>query len=149
MDYIEMNIEIPTDIDGFILLKCPLCNEFFKLRSDEMGLDDVISIRCPYCGLTSDDYLTDDVIELALKMIKNKALEIVHDTFKNLEKSMRNNKFISFKAGKKSKEETENPIYVSINALDIENYCCCKRQAKIKPIEKFIGSYCPYCGVRI
>ena len=35
-----------------------------------------------------------------------------------------------------------------IEALEVEEYPCCKREAKIKPIYKMCGSYCPFCGVR-
>ena len=146
MSDIQMEIALPTDNDGLVLFQCPLCGEFFKLRPNDVEADDVIEIWCPCCGLKSDTYVTDDIIELAEKMAKNIADSII---FKEMEKWERQFKGsgISFKAGKKPREEVEMPIMASIEALEIEKYKCCKREAKIKSIARVCGSYCPYCGV--
>lgn len=146
MGVITKDISIPTDNDGFVLLKCNLCGEFFKLKPHEMEADDVINIWCPACGLISESYLTEDVIQLALKMAKNITHDLLFDAMKELERKSKGG-FISFKAGKKPSEETENPIISGIEALEIQKYRCCKKQAKIKPLVKMVGSYCPYCGV--
>lgn len=147
MSDIHMEISIPTDNDGFALLKCPFCGEFFKLRPNEMEAEDVIEIWCPCCGLKGENYLTDDVIELALKMGKNVAMDMIFDELKKWERNFKGSG-ISFKADKKPSREVENPIVAGIEALEIEKYRCCKKEAKIKPLIKMCGSYCPYCGVR-
>lgn len=146
MDNIHMEISIPADDDGFALLKCPLCGEFFKLRPSEMETDDVIEIWCPSCGMKSETYATEDVIELALKMAKNVAMDEIFKELKNLERKSKGNG-LTFKAGKKSTVEDEIPIISGIEALEIQKYKCCKKEAKIKPLVKMCGSYCPYCGV--
>ena len=64
-------ISIPADEDGFVLMQCPLCGEFFKVRAEDLNAEDVIEIWCPCCGLKSDTYFTKDVIELALKKAEN------------------------------------------------------------------------------
>ncbi|MDW7661851.1 MAG: TFIIB-type zinc ribbon-containing protein [Bacillota bacterium] len=147
MDDLIMQISIPADIDGFVLLQCPLCGEFFKLKADEMQADDVIVIWCPCCGLKGDNYLTNDVIELAMIMASNKLKGLVYEEFKKLERKNKCDS-ISYKAGKKPKEVKETPIMQGIHALDYQDYNCCKKQARIKQIIKIVGSYCPYCGVR-
>ncbi|EHI96902.1 hypothetical protein CDLVIII_0163 [Clostridium sp. DL-VIII] len=147
MSDIHMEISIPTDNDGFALLKCPFCGEFFKLRPNEMETEDVIEIWCPCCGLKGENYLTDDVIELALKMGKNVAMDMIFDELKKWERNFKGSS-ISFKADKKPSREPENPIVAGIEALEVEKYRCCKKEAKIKPLIKMCGSCCPYCGVR-
>lgn len=147
MSDMHMEISIPTDNDGFVLLKCPFCGEFFKLRPNEMETEDVIEIWCPCCGLKGENYLTDDVIELALKMGKNVAMDMIFDEFKKWERNFKGSG-ISFKVDKKPSGEAENPIVAGIEALEVEKYRCCKKEAKIKPLIKMCGSYCPYCGVR-
>lgn len=55
---------------------------------------------------------------------------------------------ITFKAGKRPKHENEDPIHSGIEAMEICNFPCCKRTAKIKPLLKMTGAYCPFCGVK-
>lgn len=143
-DTIEMSI--PTDQDGFVLLKCSSCGELFKLIPSELKSDDVIHIWCPFCGLVIKNGLTNDVIDLALKIGKNELMDKVFDEFKKMEKMFGSSSAISFKAGKKPSREVEYPIKTSIDALEIEYYKCCKRKAKINSLVKMFGSYCPYCG---
>ena len=142
-----MEISVPTDNDGFVLLRCSLCGEFFKMKPSEMEADDVIEIWCPCCGLKSENYLTDDVIELSLKMAKNVAMNMVFDELKKWERQFSSNS-IPFKVGKQSEKEAETPIIAGVEALVIQKYKCCKREAKIKPLIKMCGSHCPYCGVK-
>lgn len=142
----EMEIQIPADNDGFILLQCSLCGEFFKLTVDDIESDDLIEIWCPTCGLKSEDYLTEDVIELALKKVENASMDMLFKEMKKWELKFNGNG-MEFKAGKKPKKKKEDPIISVIQALEIKKYECCKREAKIKPILKLIGSYCPFCGV--
>lgn len=140
----HLEISIPTDNHGFCLLQCPLCTRFFKLTPTDIEAEDVVQIWCPNCGLKSDNYLTEDVIELALAMTKNVMMDEIFKSFKKLERKTKN---LSFKVHKKPAPEHENPIIAGIELLDIHKYSCCKKEAKIKPIIKLIGCYCPFCGV--
>ena len=74
MGDIQMQITIPNDNDGFTLLKCELCGGYFKLRPSEIQDDSVIYVWCPNCGLLSESYITDDVIDLAMKISKIKEM---------------------------------------------------------------------------
>lgn len=143
MDNKTFEITIPADNDGFVLLQCPLCSEFFKLRASECQSDDVIEIHCPSCGLVSDSYFTDDVISLAKTISLNYALDKIYESFN----SIKSNKYVSFKANQPLHEE-EYSIKSGIEALEIQKYLCCSREAKVKALYKMCGSYCPYCGVR-
>ena len=73
---IVKEIAIPADNDGFALLQCNLCGEFFKLKPSDVQSDEVLNIWCPVCGLISDGYFTQDVIDLALKMYDSKEYSI-------------------------------------------------------------------------
>lgn len=146
-DEIHMEISIPTDDEGYILLKCQHCGTFFKGTPSDLQDDGVLHIFCPSCGLISDSYITEDVLELAMNMVKNRTNDMIYDMFKDLERSSKNS-IIKFKAGNRPKHESESPIHSGIEALEICTFPCCKRTAKIKPILKMTGSYCPFCGVK-
>ena len=141
-------ISIPTDDFGYSLLKCSLCGTFFKITPADFQDDRVLSIYCPSCGLTSDNYVTEDVLELTLTMMKNKATDAIYKEMKKMERKFKKGP-ISFKAGKKPKHEPENPICSGIEALEIATFPCCNRTAKVKLMLKITGCYCPFCGVKI
>lgn len=143
-DTVNFEISMPTDNEGFILLQCPICGELFKLKPSDFKDDKIFEIHCPYCGLVSDSYLTEDVIELAMNMVENYATEIIENELKKIERSSKG----LFKITGKSKKQVERPIMLTIEALEKKLYPCCKLEAKIKPIIKMCGSYCPYCGVK-
>lgn len=147
MDDVEMKIDIPTDDDGFILLQCKHCGNFFKVKPSDMKDDGVLDIFCPSCGLVSDNYLTEDVYELASNMIENRALSVLHDKLKDLERLSKNS-MVSIKVSNMPNEKSENKIWSKVSDLEIAAFPCCKRTAKIKPLLKMTGAYCPFCGVK-
>lgn len=146
-DDVKFEISIPADNDGFILLQCQHCGSFFKIPADDLENNDLLEIYCPSCGLISDSYLTDDVIDLAQAMVQNYAMDLIYDAFKDLEKKTRNG-LVKFKAGKRPQHEDENPIKSGIEALEMTRFDCCKKESKIKPLLKMTGCYCPFCGVK-
>ena len=146
MEDIQMQITIPNDNDGFVLIKCKLCGGFFKLRPSEMQDDNVVNIWCPTCGLISDNYINEDVIDLSIRICKNLAMDNIYKEIKKLERSFKGNG-VSLKLNSNIKKEAEIPLIAGIKALEIQKYKCCKREAKINPLIKECGSYCPYCGV--
>ena len=46
-----MEISIPADDEGYVLLRCPKCGEKFKLAPTDIESDEVEDIYCPLCGL--------------------------------------------------------------------------------------------------
>ena len=100
MSTIIGEVSIPADDQGFVLMQCPLCGEFFKIKPEDYHAEDVIEIWCPSCGLKAENYFTDDVIELALKKTKNYANDLIYNEMKKWEKKFKGS-FISFKASKK------------------------------------------------
>lgn len=145
-DTVNFEIKIPSDDDGYILLQCEHCGGFFKCIATDIEDDSVLNIYCPSCGLISESYLTEDVIELAMTKVENYATNMIYDAFKGFEFKNKQNNVVNFKTGKKPELKHENPIYSSIEALEINYYPCCKRSAKINSLLKMSASYCPFCG---
>lgn len=146
-DIVSFQIPIPCDDDGYVLLKCAHCGELFKTPSSDIEDDRLLYIYCPACGLVSDNYLTPDVLELATTIAQNYAMDRIYDAFKNMERKTKNG-VIQMKAGGKPRHEDERPIKSGIEALTITSFECCKRLAKIKPLLRMTGCYCPFCGVK-
>lgn len=117
-DDFSFTIKIPCDEDGFVLLQCPQCGEFFKLRPNDYESDDVLEVCCPACGIVSDSYLTEDVVDLAMTIAKNKAFEAIHKEMKKLERQTKG-KAVSFKAGRPPRPDDEPVLQPSIDALAI------------------------------
>jgi len=138
------SISIPCDNDGFFLLRCPKCGEYFKLLPSEFQDDAVENISCPQCGLMSDSYVTQDVINLAMAKTTNMASDMLDKTFKDLERSTRNS-MIKFKTTK-AKKVDEIPIRSSVEAFETIQFECCGRSAKLRSILAYCGAYCSYCG---
>lgn len=143
-DIINFKISIPTDNEGFLLMKCPICGELFKLKPSDFEDDRIFDIHCPACGLVSDNYVTDDVVELAMIMVENYVSELICKELKEMEKKSKG----LFKVTGKQERQTEEPIKLRIESLQKKMYACCKMEAKTKPILIMSGSYCPYCGVK-
>ena len=100
------------------------------MLASEVNDDSTINIWCPYCGLNRKQYAPNEVIDTSIKVAENELNEIIYNTFKKLEKETKNS-LIQFKCNKK---------------LELQNYKCCNSMAKIQPISKMCGSYCPICG---
>lgn len=80
-DEINMTISIPTD-DGYVLLQCEHCGTYFKATPSDLKDDGVLHIFCPSCGLISVNYITEDVLELAVKMVTNAVNDMIYNEFK-------------------------------------------------------------------
>jgi hypothetical protein len=65
----------------------------------------------------------------------------------DLEKSMRSNKYISFKAGNKIKMDDEKHLFEK-EEMEITAPTCCRQQIKVDLLNLNIGVYCPFCGVQ-
>lgn len=146
MDNFTLTIEIATDSDGFIPMECPLCEERFGLRIEDIEDDEVLEIRCPHCGIASESFVTPEIVELAETKLANLALGLIHDEIEKLERTTRG-KTVEIKAGKRPHEEAESILTAEVNSL-LEVQCdSCGREAKISPTLAFSIFVCPCCGV--
>lgn len=144
---VHMSISIPSDNEGYILLKCEYCGTFFKVTALDGQDDNILHIFCPSCGLVSESYITEDILELAKKMAKNYILDQVYNTFKKREKHTKKD-MVQLRVMSSFEYETEDPIRSGIEAMEVCVFPCCSRTAKIKPLLKMTGAYCPFCGVK-
>ncbi len=145
----SFEISIPTDNDGYVLLKCPSCGERFMLKPSDVEEESTIDIWCPWCGLKHESYLDDEIYDLSKKVVQNYVADMLNDFSKDIEKTFKNCKNVKFKAAEKIKKEAELPIGRKIGDFEIKNYRCCNKQAKIKYLTNFEGGYCPFCGEMI
>jgi len=145
-DEFSFTIEIPCDDEGFALMQCPQCGELFKLRPNDYESDEVVEVCCPSCGIASDSYFTEDVIELAMAITKNQAFSAIHEEMKKLERETRG-KLASFKAGEPPEPDNEAVLQPSIDALEIAICGHCGKQLKVSRLLTMSVFVCPLCGV--
>lgn len=139
------HIDIPTDFEGYVVLQCSLCNSFFKVKAEELKDESQLNIWCPQCGLIPDKLLTDEVVELAQRMVNNYAVNMLRDFDKNISKLLKNSIF-DYKSNDNLRSDQIDSLIVKIDELEIEHYGCCRKDAKINSNLKMIGGYCPFCG---
>lgn len=149
MGDINLKISIPADDEGYVSFECPFCGERFKLKVDEFKEMDNTNLFCPMCGLTNEisNFYSKDVVEKAMEIAEQYAMDLINKMFKDLERSTRGNSFMKVKA-KEIKTESTKVLYENDDELVIEKEKCCERNVKIRILDKFIGVYCPYCGGR-
>jgi len=145
-DDFSFTVEIPCDEEGFVLLQCPQCGELFEVRPSDYVSDDVAEVCCPACGIASDSYVTDDVLELAKVIAKNQAYSMLHEEIEELERKTKG-KAISFKAERPPKPDEEPVLQPSIDALTITTCRHCGKQAKVSRLLSMSMFVCPLCGV--
>lgn len=138
-------LTIPADEDGFILQQCPKCKSRFKLTVSDFQSDEAAEIWCPACGLISESYFTDDVIELAKTKALNMFMDEMHAQFKDMERKTKG-KPVSIKAGKKPTHEPENALSKTTEPFVIVETPCCNKPVKLSYREKESVYYCPFCG---
>ncbi len=51
-----IRFSIHSDEDGFVSLQCPFCKEKFKLTTQDIENEHILSIFCPHCGLTEGNF---------------------------------------------------------------------------------------------
>ena len=146
-DVLTIEVSIPSDNDGFILLQCSHCGSFFKITADDLKEDSLLMLYCPSSGLVSESYFTENVISLACTKLENSVMDVIYGSFKSMEKVTKHSA-LQVKAGKKPSHKEENPIRMGVDSLELSEFKCCKKKAKVKPLLKMIGCYCPFCGVK-
>lgn len=142
---VTFNISVPSDSDGFVLLQCSLCGEFFKMTPTDFEDDSQLHIWCPNCGLNPDSLITEEVFDIAMKMANNHVSDLLNDFSKKLSKTFKGGN-IKYKPGQKLKKDSIDPIFSRIDNLEVQTYRCCHKEAKISPNLKMEGGYCPFCG---
>ena len=128
----RFEIRIPCDNDGFILLRCPHCDEPFKLTAENIESDETLDIYCPSCGLCANNFLTQNVIDLALAKTSNYAMYVIAQRLQAFAKK-NSNCLVRFEFKANHEREPEPPIRAAIEALQISTCHDCGRKAKVSP----------------
>jgi uncharacterized Zn-finger protein len=149
VSYKTFEISIPADEDGYVKFQCPYCNQKFKLNASEIEESDVVDLYCPVCGLANEvsNFYSDEVMEKAMSIAENEAMNMIFDMFKDFERSTRSNKNFNVKAGKKPDVPIKE-IYENIDELIEVKLNCCDKHIKVSELDRLLGVYCSYCGVK-
>jgi hypothetical protein len=89
MSTLTTSIRIPTDEDGFLAFRCPLCAGDFKLPSDAWKAHREATFCCPLCGLSSsrDSMWPREVIAAARAKLLNVVKRSINATMEKMAKS--------------------------------------------------------------
>lgn len=146
MEDLQLKVTIPSDEDGCVLFCCPHCGELFKVSVESYEDDSVLDIHCPLCGISADNFLTEDAIGLALAKTTNAFMPELEKLLKK-ELGGMGNDFISFDVKMEHEEEPEIPIRQAVEALQKVSCKDCKRISKVSPALVMSSYTCPYCGI--
>jgi len=71
----EINIDLPTDSDGFLPRQCPNCEKKFAIQGESYEEEHYLNLRCPYCEWIAefDDFLTEEQAQYAEAVAENEA----------------------------------------------------------------------------
>lgn len=141
-------MSIPADEDGYVEQQCPLCHQKFRATVTIVEEESSTKRWCPYCGLQSESFFTDDFIEYAQQRALDEFLMSLHKEMKSLERKTRG-KTIEIKAGKAPKAEA--PSRIIGKADDLMEIVCprCSTEEKVQGIAAISGCYCTKCGEMI
>ena len=142
----RFGIRMPCDDDGFILLRCPHCGELLKLTAEDIESDETLDIYCPSYGLCANNFLTQNVIDLALAKTSNYAMDVIAQQLQAFAKK-NSNSLVRFEFKANREREPEPPIRAAIEALQILTCHDYGREAKVSPALAMSAYTCPLCGI--
>ena len=145
----DMSVSIPVDEDGFLLLQCPSCRGFFKVRSEDYEADDVEELWCPLCGLKNDSFWPDEVIELAKAKALNQFLGDFAKELSGIGRSSSRQSLIKLSVSSRFDHEREGEMLPAVDAYETATCKFCGRTEKLKPLPKYVGAFCAFCGERL
>lgn len=145
----EMTISIPLDEEGYMLLQCPRCGGFFKVRSEDYEAEDIENLWCPMCGIKSDSFWADEVIELAKAKVLNQVLGDLSKKLAKIGRTTSRRSFIQMTVSSDFAEEREGDVLPSVDAFQEATCGFCGRKEKLKPLPMYVGAFCAFCGERL
>lgn len=147
-----MEVSFPLDSDGFIRRECPHCEREFKWHHGPANEEAERqapwdTYYCPLCGAPAgpDSWWTRpqlEIIENAQERVINRELG---DMFKGLERSMRRNKYVSFKAGKVTQPDVADPLVEPDDMTTVTSPCHAWEPIKV-PEDHHGPLHCLVCG---
>jgi hypothetical protein len=138
-----MDINLPTDSDGYLSQECPSCKQLFKVCFGK-GSEKPISF-CPYCGYKGHDcWYTQNQIEYIQTIATNVALA---PELKKLEREMKKASGGLLKINMKTDIPKVGPPPIETDdELDILRFSCCNETIKVTKHDRH---FCIICGKEI
>lgn len=135
-----MQVNFPTDTDGFLSQECPSCEQRFKVRFGE-GSEEPISF-CPYCGHNGRDcWYTKEQVAYIEAVDANCVLG---PELKKLEREMKRASGGLLKIDMKTDlRRPGSPPMETDEPLDILRFTCCNETVKLTRHDRH---YCIICG---
>ena len=145
----SMTISIPLDNEGYMLMQCPRCGDYFKLRSKDYEADDVEELWCPMCGMKNDSFWPDEVIELAKAKALNQFLGNFEKEISKIGRSLSHQPFIKMSVSSHFNTEREGEMLPAVDAFEEVPCRFCGRSEKLRPLPRYVGAFCAFCGERL
>jgi len=135
-----VEINFPTDSNGYLSQECPSCAQRFKVCFGE-GSEEPISF-CPYCGYKGHDcWYTPDQVQY----IQAVATDVVlTPELKKLEREMKKASIGFLKIDMKDDfPQVGTPPMEADDAFDVLNFPCCNEKIKVTRNDRH---FCIICG---
>ena len=145
----SMTISMPLDEEGFMMMQCPRCGDFFKVTSKDYEADDVEELWCPICGLKGNSFWPTEIIELARAKALNRVIGDLEKEITNIGTSTSRQSLISLKITVRSEHKREGEVLPAVDAFEKSKCGFCGRVTKLKPLVKYVGAFCAFCGERL
>ncbi|MBT8490272.1 MAG: toll/interleukin-1 receptor domain-containing protein [Deltaproteobacteria bacterium] len=135
-----MEVNFPTDTDGFLSQECPSCEQRFKVHFGE-GSEEPISF-CPYCGHNGRDcWYTKEQVAYIEAVAANRVLG---PELKKLEREMKRASGGLLKIDMKTElPKPGSPPMETDEQLEILRFTCCNETVKLTRHDRH---YCIICG---
>ncbi|MDT3682538.1 MAG: hypothetical protein ROY82_08720 [Truepera sp.] len=143
----EKLVPLPTDSDGYIRFQCPSCTANFKLSSNELYALEEKVFFCVACGHrgTPVNFMTPDTTQYLNEALRNMAREAIERSVKSLRPASGTG--FTLKPNRNFKLQREPELEpIADEELDLHEFACCGRSAKVNTLDESLGLYCPYCG---
>ena len=138
-----MEINLPTDTDGFLSQECPSCKQRFKVIFGQ-GSEEPISY-CPYCGHNGQNcWFTQAQADYIQSVAANVALV---PELKKLERQLKgmSKGFLKVSTTSNLPKPSSAPMETD-DPLDILHLPCCNETVKVTRHERY---FCIICGMEI
>ena len=142
-------MSIPLDEDGNLLLQCPRCGERFKVFGDDYEAEDVWELWCPMCGIKSDCFLSEEVLELAQAKVLNHVMEKLGKEISDIGNTTSPKSPVRLTASSRFEKARERELLPSLEAFETAVCGFCGRSERITPLLNYVGAFCAFCGERL
>lgn len=144
-----LSISIPLDEEGYMLMQCPVCGDYFKVRSEDYEADDVGELWCPMCGLKNDSFWPDEVVELAKAKALNQLMGDFEKEIAGIGRTLARQPFMKMTVSSHFDSEREGEMLPAVDAYEEVACRFCGRKEKLRPLPRYVGAFCAFCGERL